>query len=94
MNHSFKIKKNSAATTKAKQQQQKQKQALALYSKKVDFNLEGNSLRLIEFFISSFIELKILGPSNRRENFRTFALQEGRQKKFYFWYYSCEFLVQ
>ena len=30
MNHAFKIKKNSAATTKAKHQQQKQKQALAL----------------------------------------------------------------
>ena len=46
----------------AQQQQQKQKQALALYSKNVDFNLEVNSLRLNEFFISSFVELKILGP--------------------------------
>ena len=61
MNHAFKI-KNSAVTTKAKQQQQKQKQALALESKNVDFDLEVNSLRLNEFFISSFIELKILGP--------------------------------
>ena len=55
MNHAFKIKKTA-------QQQQKQKQALALYPKNVDFNLEVNSLRLIEFFISSLTELKILGP--------------------------------
>ena len=47
---------------KTAQQQQKQKQALALSSENVDFNLEVNSLRLNEFFISSFIELEILGP--------------------------------
>ena len=50
----------------------------------MDFDLEVNSLRLNEFFISSFIELKILGSSNRRENFRIFVLQEGRRKKFLF----------
>ena len=49
----------------------------------MDFNLEVNSLRLNEFFISSFIELKILGPWNRRENFRTLVLQEGRRKKIF-----------
>ena len=79
MNHAFKI--------KTAQQQQKQKQALALYPKNVDFNF--NSLRLNEFFISSLTELKILGPWNRRENFHTFVLQEGRQKKILYPVFLC-----
>ena len=64
MNHAFKIKKKKKqhSNNKSKATMTKAKASVSTLIQERGFQFGRNSLRLNEFFIASFIELKILGP--------------------------------